>query len=142
MIMAGFGDLDAVDDYLDGKLSLAASYLAEGKTVRLFELLRDASDLAGLKHEQTNGLLTPAAIADQARREAIGRQAAFHDDMARANGPQMTVNGREPTPAAAMGQGHGASPGCMRGAHRFGSLRGANGEAECLDCQTVFICPP
>lgn len=141
--MAGFGDLEALDDYLDGQLSLAAGLLAEGKTARLFETFRETiSGIAGLKHEQAHGLLTPAAIADRARREAVGRQAEFHDATARANGPQMDVTpGQNPTPGAPHTAAR-ASPGCMRGSHRFGNLRGQNGEAECLDCQTVFIAPP
>jgi hypothetical protein len=140
--MPGFGDLEALDAYLDGQLSLAAGELALGHTVKLFELFRDQiAGTAGLKHEQTNGLLTPDAIADQARREAVGRQAAFHDQMARSQMPEMTVNGRAPATPGQPSSGQ-ASPGCMRGVHRFGSLRGPLGEAECLDCQTVFRNPP
>lgn len=129
-------DLDA---YLEGKLSLAEFELGAEHTVRVGEILREASDLAYLKHEQTKGLLTPEAIADQARREAIGRSAAAADAL---NGPpQMTVTGG-PNPPATAPQGGRASPGCIRGLHRFGQLRGPMGEAECLDCQTVFIAPP
>jgi hypothetical protein len=140
--MAGFGDLEALDEYLDGQLSLAAGLLAEGKTARLFETFRDTvAGVAGLKHEQTNGLLTPAAIADQGRREAVGRQAAYHDAMARANAPQMDVTGGANPMPGSHSTGR-ASPGCMRGAHSFGTLRGPNGEGECRDCGTVFIVPP
>lgn len=141
--MAGFGDLEALDDYLDGQLSLAAGLLAEGKTARLFETFRETiSGIAGLKHEQAHGLLTPAAIADRARREAVGRQAEFHDATARANGPQMDVTpGQNPMPGTPQATGK-ASPGCMRGSHRLGNLRDSNGAAECLDCGVVLIAPP
>lgn len=141
--MPGFGDLDALDDYLDGQLSLAAGLLAEEKTVRLFEHFRETvAGLAGLKHEQRHGLLTPEAIADQKRREGIGRQAEFHDAMARANGPQMEVSpGPNPMPHQSPSTGH-ASPGCMRGAHNFGTIRDVNGAGECRDCGVVFVCPP
>ena len=128
-----------LDTYLDGKLSMAEFALGEDKTLRLGEILREASDLAFLKHEQTKGLLTPEAIADKARREAVGRQAAEADARF---GLQMEVTGGVNPPAAQPQSTGRAAPGCMRGVHRFGTLRGANGEAECLDCQTVFIAPP
>ena len=144
--MPGFGDVDALDDYLNGALSEAAGILwpkgdaSEVHSAKLFELFRDKiAGIAGLKHEQQFGLLTPEAIADQGRREAEGRIAAQRDAIARANGPQMTINGQSPD--APQSGGH-ATPGCQRGLHRFGTLRGPNGEGECLDCQTVFVCPP
>ena len=127
-----------LDTYLDGKLSMAEFALGEDKTLRLGEILREASDLAFLKHEQTKGLLTPEAIADKARREAVGRQAAEADARF---GLQMEVTGGVNAPASTHTSGR-ASPGCMRGVHRFGALRGANGEAECMDCGTTFVCPP
>lgn len=144
--MPGFGDVDALDDYLGGALSEAAGILwpkgdaSEVHSAKLFELFRDKiAGIAGEKHERLFGLLTPEAIADQGRREAEGRIAAQRDAVARANGPQMTVNGVEP---GNPGQAQHSTSGCMRGVHSFGSLRGANGEAECRDCGTVFICPP
>lgn len=139
--MPGFGDLDALDDYLDGELSVAAGLLAEGKTARLFDTFRDKiAGIAGLKHEQTNGLLTPEALADQVRREAIGRQAAQHDAIARSQMPEMTINGIAPGPAA-QPAGH-STAGCARGVHEFGQLRGVHGEAECRNCGVVFVAPP
>ena len=126
-----------LDTYLDGKLSMAEFALGEDKTLRLGEILREASDLAFLKHEQTKGLLTPEAIADKARREAVGRQAAEAD--ARFGGHMEVTGGVNAPPAQTQQR---ASPGCMRGVHRFGALRGANGEAECMDCGTVMLYPP
>ena len=138
--MAGFGDLDALDDYLGGMLSQAAGFLAEGHTSKLFGFIRDdLAGRAGLEHERRNGLLTPEAEADRTRREAIGRQAAMADAMNR--GPELEVTGGVNPPAAQPQSTGRAAPGCMRGVHRFGTLRGANGEAECMDCGTTFVCP-
>lgn len=143
--MPGFGDVDALDDYLNGALSEAAGILwpkgdaSEVHSAKLFGLFRDnIAGIAAEQHERRYGLLTPEAIADQGRREAEGRIAAQRDAIARANGLQMTVNGQSPDAPS----GSHATPGCVRGVHRFGTLRGPNGEGECMDCQAVFLYPP
>lgn len=139
-----WGDLEALDVYLGGKLTEATDHLSNDRTLRAAEALKDAADAAFLKHEQTHGLLTPEAIADRQRREAQGRMAAERDARARDGMIEMEIGGVRASEAFALPQSTGgqAAPACMRGLHRFGALRGANGEAQCLDCQVVFVAPP
>src|SRR5580700_9666422 len=86
-----------LDHYLGGGLIEAAQMLELDHTSKLFGFLRDdLAGRAGLAHEQKHGLLTPDAIADQARREAYGREAAAAD-----TGPRMEYANAE---LAAMGQ--------------------------------------
>lgn len=117
-----------LDTYLAGKITEAEFALGAGYTSKLFMILRDAADLAALKHEQTKGLLSPEALADQGRREALGREAA-----ARANqGMQLEVAGR---------QGRKDLSACMRGAHSIGLARDNNGHATCTQCGTTIVAP-
>ncbi len=126
-----------LDSYLGGGLEQAYGMLEADHTSKLFGFVRDdLAGRAGLAHEQRHGLLTPEALADQARREGLGRAAAAAD-----TGPRMEYANAE---LAALGQpqgGAGAPGSCRRGLHAFGSLRGPNGEAECRHCGTVILFP-
>lgn len=119
-----------LDEYLGGKLSEAEFALGAGHTSKLFMILREASDLAAIKHEQTNGLLTAEAIADQARREAKGREAAMI--AAASGGMELQVAGR---------QGTKDMSGCIRGVHSIGMARDNNGHATCQNCGTTIVAP-
>lgn len=127
----------ALDRYLGGGLMEAAQMLDMDHTSKLFGFIRDdLAGRAGLAHEQRHGLLTPEAIADQARREAYGREAAAAD-----TGPRMEYASEALRELGKPASPTGAAPSCMRGLHEFGSIRGANGEAECRHCGVVVILP-
>lgn len=120
-----------LDTDTEGRLSLAEFAHGEGKLRRAAEILRDASDAMYLLAERTDGLLTADAIADRARREAKGREAAAI--AAASGGPTLQIAGQQP--------GGKNLTGCVRGVHSIGLARDANGHAECTQCGTKIVAP-
>lgn len=116
-------------DDIEGLKELAQWAEGAGTFRKAAALYRDISDALYLKAEQTDGLLTQDAIADQARREAIGREAQARADAQ----PSLAVAGIRP--------GGKDMSGCIRGIHSVGLARDNNGHGTCRNCGVTMIAP-